>query len=82
MRVLCWGVRAAASPPTPLPVQYYPALPWVTTRFGMDTEWFHGALSHAHSRADHASKCLLVFTPDGVETGRGKKPVVKLFDGN
>ena len=30
------GVRAAASPPTQFPAQYSPALPWGTTRFGMD----------------------------------------------
>ena len=29
------GVCAAASPPTRFPVQYSPALPWGTTRFGM-----------------------------------------------
>ena len=30
------GVRAAASPPTQFPAQYSPALPWGTTRFGME----------------------------------------------
>ena len=30
------GVCAAASPPTRFPVQYSPALPWGTTRFGME----------------------------------------------
>ena len=30
------GVSATASPPTPLPAQYSPALPGGTTRFGME----------------------------------------------
>jgi hypothetical protein len=29
-------VCAAASPPTQFPAQYSPALPWGTTRFGME----------------------------------------------
>jgi DNA polymerase, archaea type len=52
--VLTPGVRAAASPPTQLPAQYSPALPWGTTRFGMETGWFHGALGHAHTRVHHS----------------------------
>jgi hypothetical protein len=51
------GVRATASPPTQFPAQYSPALPWGTTRFGMESGWIHGALGHAHTRTGNKLIC-------------------------
>ena len=44
------GVRAAASPPTRLPAQYFPALAPGTTRFGMGRGGIGAALGHAHTQ--------------------------------
>ena len=65
VRLNNWDVCAAASPPTQLPAQYSPALPWGTTRFGME---LGGAMAlsatHTSQVSNHFRHLLLSTSPN------------------
>ena len=73
------GVCAAASPPTRFPVQYSPALPWGTTRFGMELGGSM-ALSATHTpegksrRSSYSGNCHQ--QPQGIETSKAFQKMV------
>src|SRR3712207_8590159 len=54
------GLRAAASPPTQLPAQYSPALPWGTTRFGME---LGGSMALSATHTPERISCIIDAQP-------------------
>ncbi len=61
-----------ASPPTQFPAQYSPALPWGTTRFGMELGGAM-ALSATHTPEGKSRRNILrrlVHQPQGIETSK------------